>query len=452
MNIVIGDVMLDINQICNTTRMAPELNTIPVYNVIETKYILGAASNVAKILNSLNCNVELISLIGNDNNGNIIKTKLFDYNIKHKLFNDDRKTTTKNRIFCNNQLVSRFDIEDTQDISDELADNIFEYIKSFKNIKSIIISDYDKGLITDKLCKDLISYANNNNILTFIDPKLKNCFKYKDCFCFKPNLSEAIHITKKNDIDEILHNINNIINCKNVILTCGKNGMYLNKIQYHFYNETTDVIDVTGAGDVAISVIFFVFLNTQDLMLACEVANYICSKSVATIGNYNVTTKDIDKFYENNNNSYKIIHCDNIEKIRHLSNINNIVFTNGCFDIIHSAHIKLLQFSKKQGDILVLGLNSDESIKRLKGEKRPINNIQERTELLKQFDFIDYIIIFEEDTPLNILKNLKPTTLVKGGDYTIDNIIGKEYAKNIILFNYFNNISSSITINKIKNT
>jgi D-beta-D-heptose 7-phosphate kinase/D-beta-D-heptose 1-phosphate adenosyltransferase len=124
MNIVIGDVMLDINQICNTTRMAPELNTLPVYNVIETNYILGAASNVAKILNSLNCNVELISLIGNDNNGSIIKNLLLDCNIKHKLFNDDRKTTTKNRVYCNNQLVSRVDIEDIHDISDELSNNI----------------------------------------------------------------------------------------------------------------------------------------------------------------------------------------------------------------------------------------------------------------------------------------------------------------------------------------
>ena len=145
-----------------------------------------------------------------------------------------------------------------------------------------------------------------------------------------------------------------------------------------------------------------------------------------------------------------MIYDYDIEKIKKITQSNNnIVFTNGCFDILHSAHIKLLKFSKKQGEILVVGLNSDDSIKRLKGLSRPINNIIERTEILLQFDFIDYIIIFEDDTPLNILKILQPNTIVKGGDYTKEQIIGAQYANNIILFDFIKNKSSSLVINKI---
>ena len=127
----------------------------------------------------------------------------------------------------------------------------------------------------------------------------------------------------------------------------------------------------------------------------------------------------------------------------------NVVFTNGCFDLVHSAHIRLLQFSKKQGDILVVGLNNDESIRRLKGSTRPINNIEERTEFLANLDFIDYIIVFGDDTPANILELLRPDIIVKGGDYKKENIIGKEYAKEVVLYDFVNGISSSNTISKI---
>ena len=140
-----------------------------------------------------------------------------------------------------------------------------------------------------------------------------------------------------------------------------------------------------------------------------------------------------------------------INKITELSKQSKVVFTNGCFDILHSAHIKLFQYSKSQGDILVLGLNSDESIKRLKGPERPINNIEERSTILSLFNFIDYIIIFDEDTPYNIIKLLQPDIIVKGGDYCAENIVGAQYCKEVKIFNYINNKSTSLVVSKIKN-
>jgi D-beta-D-heptose 7-phosphate kinase/D-beta-D-heptose 1-phosphate adenosyltransferase len=455
--IVIGDVMIDINYISEIKRNAPEAD-IPIYNISSLKHILGGASNVALNLKNLGTNVEIITVIGDDNYGNEIKNLFCSSQLQHKIFIDkERKTTQKNRIFVNDKLNVRYDIESTHDISDVVEDEIINYIinKNHYDIDAIIISDYDKGVITEKLCQTIISYANKKHIPTFVDPKLKNYMKYKGCFLFKPNQTEAETISGEKNIHNILHFIKNKIDCKNILLTRGKEGMILNNVYNKIEHESIiNLIDVTGAGDVVLSVLVYVFIKEKDLLKACKIANYIGGKSVGVIGNYSVNLNDINEYdaLDINIEKTKILYDYENDKITKISKNNeNIVFTNGCFDILHSAHVELLKFSKKQGDVLVVGLNSDESIKRLKGETRPINDIEERSKILSLFDFIDYIIIFSDDTPLNLIKALKPDILIKGSDYNKDNIIGKEYVKNIILFDFVQNKSSTRVINKIKN-
>jgi D-beta-D-heptose 7-phosphate kinase/D-beta-D-heptose 1-phosphate adenosyltransferase len=463
MNIlVIGDIMLDINYNASINRNAPEAN-IPIYDVTNINYILGGAANVVQNLQNLETNVELISVIGYDFFGKKIKNLLDSKNIKSLLIIDEnRKTTQKNRIFNNNILTTRFDIEDKDDISTELEDIIFDYVVQKKEkIDAIIISDYDKGVITITLCQKIINYSNQHNIYTFVDPKIKCVEKYKNCFCFKPNLHEGQIITKENDIDNILCHLQNIIHSSHIILTCGEKGIYIDKKENNIcHDNKINVIDVTGAGDIVLSIITYIFLQNKDLQLATKVANYVAGKSVQCIGNYNVSKNDIQEYFDrekfqkqtqNQVKQNKIIYETEIEKIKELSKNENIVFTNGCFDIIHSAHIQNLQFAKKQGDILVVGLNSDESIKQLKGPTRPINVEEERATLLSLFDFVDYVIIFNDNTPLSIIKLLTPFTIVKGGDYTKEQIIGSEYAKQVLLFDYIADKSSSIVINKILN-
>jgi len=452
--IIIGDVMIDINKISEVNRIAPEAN-IPIYNILNVNYILGGASNVAVNLKNLGANIEIISVIGNDYYGNKIKQIFDEKQINYHLIVDNqRKTTQKNRIFTGDKINVRFDIESTNDISIDIENQIIDLIIIKKEIDAIIISDYDKGVITENLSKTIISYANKNNIPTFVDPKLKNYTKYKDCFLFKPNQNEAEKISGEKNIDKILQFIKKEINCKNILLTRGKEGMILNNSHNKIeHNSIINLIDVTGAGDVVLSCLVYVYLKTNDLLEACKISNYIGGKSVSSIGNYNISLNDIDEYNLNNKccDNNKIIYDYEIEKIKKLSIFKNLVFTNGCFDILHSAHIELLKFSKNLGDLLVVGLNSDDSIKRLKGPTRPINDINERSKILSLFDFIDYIIIFDEDTPSGILKYLLPDILVKGSDYNKDNIIGKEYAKEIKLFNYIQNKSSTNVINKIKN-
>ena len=454
--IVLGDIMLDINYESEVTRQAPEAN-ISIYNILGHNYILGGAANVAQNLKNLDVNIEIVSVIGDDIYGNNIK-ELFDSNlIKNKLFIDkNRCTTQKNRIFLNNKLNVRFDIEDTNDISNIIENEVIDYVINKKNIDAIIISDYDKGFITENLCQTIIKYANENNIPTFVDPKIKNYMKYKGCFLFKPNQNESEIISGEKNIDNILGFIKDKIECANILMTRGKEGMILNNYNNKIeHNSIINLVDVTGAGDIVLSTLVYCYLKYGDLLKACKVSNYVSGKSVSVIGNYNISKNDISEYFENNiklnNKPNKIIYDYEIEKIETLSKCKNIVFTNGCFDILHSAHIKNLQFAKSMGNILVIGLNSDESVKRLKGTDRPINNIDERALILSLFDFVDYIIIFSEDTPLNIIKLLKPNIIVKGSDYKKENIIGSGYVNNVILFDYINGKSSTSIVNKIKN-
>jgi D-beta-D-heptose 7-phosphate kinase/D-beta-D-heptose 1-phosphate adenosyltransferase len=444
--IVLGDVLLDINHHCETKRKAPEAD-IPVYNTLDTKYVLGGAANVANNFKSLGTNVELISIIGNDQMGFKVKTLLEDRQISNKIFIDNtRKTTQKNRIFHKDKLISRYDIEDTHAIDSEITIKIIDYIKSIKDdIDAIVFSDYNKGFLSYQLCEKIISYANEKNILTFVDPKPTEVLKYKNCFLLKCNLLEGELISGKKNRGEILSTLKNMIQCNHVILTGGKDGMYIDDLTNHIEHKCIKKkVDVTGCGDIVLSVLTYIYLKNNDLLYSCKIANFVAGKCVECVGNYLVSASDIDEYID------CVIYDNETSKIESIKKNNNkIVFTNGCFDVIHSAHIRLLQFSKKQGNVLVVGLNSDESIKRLKGNARPINNIQERCELLRNVGIVDYIIIFDDDTPINILKSLRPNVLIKGGDYTKENIIGKEFADEIVIYNYIPGLSSSNTIRKI---
>jgi D-beta-D-heptose 7-phosphate kinase/D-beta-D-heptose 1-phosphate adenosyltransferase len=467
--IVIGDIMIDINYFSKIERCAPESADVHIHDIYETTYILGGASNVAQNLYNLNVDVELISVIGNDNYGKKIQTLLEEKNIKYKLFVDSsRKTTQKNRIFNNNKLSVRYDIEERTPIHDALQNHVFEYIKSKNDVVAIVISDYDKGVLHFDLTKEIIEYANLNNILTFVDPKVNNYLKYQNCFCFKPNLMESELISGKKNVKDIISFLQENIKSEHLIITCGKDGIIVDDDDNIIkHQDEIDVVDVTGSGDIVLTIVVYVYLFIcKDIFIASKIANYIAGKGVSVVGNYIININDINNYLSannicksktntnnTNNTNNKVIYdfdYNNILSIKSRHNRNKITFTNGCFDILHSAHIKLLQFAKSCGDILVVGLNSDESIKRLKGESRPINLIDERSAILSLFDFIDYIIVFNDDTPLNIIKTLQPNIIVKGSDYIKENVVGKEYVDEIVLFDFIDNKSSSLVINKIK--
>jgi D-beta-D-heptose 7-phosphate kinase/D-beta-D-heptose 1-phosphate adenosyltransferase len=466
--IVIGDIMLDINYLSTITRNAPEAIHIPVHKINNTEYTLGGAANVAVNLTRLGENVELISCIGVTSDHDVhfkkIKDILNEKNVKFKLFIDRNKNciTTKNRIIHHNNICARYDVEDDSDISEDISNEILSYVKSKVNVTAVLISDYNKGVITDYLCTEVINYCNAHDIYTFIDPKIKNIYKYKNCFCFKPNMNESIALTKTTDISNMFVEIKKSLYNTHTIITDGENGIYVDNISNHItHDKKITLVDVTGAGDIVISVLVYCFFKfNQDITIAGVIANYIGGKSVQVLGNYAICLKDIEEGYNtlilkrNNASSQKqqkkIFLDTDTEELKSFQN-KNVVFTNGCFDIVHSGHLKLLNYCRNEGEILIVGLNSDESVKKLKGDSRPINSVSERSEFLLDLNIVDYVVVFNDENPYNIIKMIRPKTLVKGGDYRKETIIGSDIVDNVFIFDYLENKSSSLIINKILN-
>jgi D-beta-D-heptose 7-phosphate kinase/D-beta-D-heptose 1-phosphate adenosyltransferase len=452
MILLIGDIILDTNYIGECNKLANEA-PIPVYKILNKKNLLGGVGNVANNLKSLNINFTLLSLIGNDDNGKIIMDILNNKNINHKLFIDNRNTTQKNRIFINNKLVSRYDIEDTYQYDPY---NIKQYIIE-NQLKYIIISDYQKGLLSKELYHFINEYSIQNNIKVICDPKDNDIDKYKNIYLLKPNKKEfELLINKKiNTIDELINDgilLKNNLNISKLFITLAEKGiLYIDQNDLPIYTDTKkiDIIDVTGAGDTILSLLVYCEINQIDNKIG-ELCNYIGLKSVQTIGNYNITIDDINLFFIQN----KIISFNNINNL--INNLKNkkIVFTNGCFDIIHRGHIEYLKKSKELGDILILGLNSDSSIKLNKGNTRPFNKLEDRLYILEQFPFIDYIIIFDDKTPIKLLESIKPDIYTKGNEYTKDdicNVLGEWIREKIILIDYLNNYSSTKSIHYLSN-
>jgi D-beta-D-heptose 7-phosphate kinase/D-beta-D-heptose 1-phosphate adenosyltransferase len=440
--LVIGDIMIDKYIYANMSKIANEA-PIPVFLFNYEKHILGGCGNVLENMKLFQNKLFLISVIGSDND--IIKNLTNKFNTT-LIIDPTRKTTVKTRILCDNKILFRYDTEDTHTINSDIETQIInKFNELLPSLDIIVFSDYNKGVLTEKICKHIIKQSNIHNKITIGD--LKYNFNYfKNITITKPNFSEAKQFSKKNSVIEMHNEIFNKINCKYSIITLGKDGIsfYDNKNLFTVSYESNEVIDVTGAGDI-VGAIISSFYNKLDIKSSLKLATYLGTLSVKKIGTYEISHNDIllaYKWIKNKEFNQDILY--------HLKNSNNkIVFTNGCFDVLHIGHISYLEEAKKLGHILILALNSDDSIKRLKGNNRPINNLNDRITFLNKLDFIDFIIPFNEDTPLDIIKLIQPDILVKGGDYNLDSIIGTEFAKETIILPFVDGKSSTNIINKL---
>lgn len=434
--------MIDKYIYTNISKIANEA-PIPVFSYLNEKYILGGCGNVLENMKLFQNNLYLITVVGQDKD--IIETLTNKFN-STLIVDSTRKTTVKTRLLCDNKILFRYDTENTHSISTNIESQIINaFDLLLPKIDIVLFSDYNKGVLTEKICKYIIEKCNNNNKITIAD--LKYNFSYfKNITITKPNLSEAKQFTKKNSIMDMHNTIFDQINCKYSIITLGKDGISLfdRKNIFTTLYESNEVIDVTGAGDIVAAVISS-FYNKIDIKTSLKLATYLGTLSVKKIGTYELSHNDIllaYKWIKNKEFSTEILY--------HLKNSSNkIVFTNGCFDVLHIGHLSYLEEAKKLGDILILGLNSDNSIKRLKGDKRPINNLQDRITFLNKLDFIDFIIPFEDDTPIEIIKLIQPNILVKGGDYTIESVIGREFANETVILPFVDGKSSTNIINKL---
>lgn len=437
--LVIGDIMLDRYYFGTSKRISPEA-PVPILKKKEEKIVLGGAANVAVNIAKAGQKVTVLSVIGEDTQGNNLIDLLQKNNIDTSLIIKDKNrcTSVKTRFIGQNNIqMFRFDEEITEPIQQESNNKILNMLeKCVSNYDIVVISDYNKGLLTVENTKRMIEIANKNNVRTLIDVKEPKYEKYKNAYIIKPNLEELSQITgmKVDTEEQILEAARTLLkesNCNYVLATRGKDGMMLVSKEDHKNIQcmSREVYDVTGAGDTVISYLATCMANEITLLDAIQISNYAAGVGVSKMGTYAVSINEIQEYIEEENNvqlKNKIVTADKLAEILGSKQNKKVVFTNGCFDIFHVGHSRYLRETSKLGDILVVGLNSDSSVKRLKGEKRPIVTQNERAELLASLEFVSYVVIFDEDTPYNLISKIKPDIITKGGDYDPNDVVGKD--------------------------
>lgn len=463
--LVIGDVMLDNYFMGEIKRISPEA-PVPVFRKQSERSVLGGAANVAANLVAANQKVSMMSIIGNDEIGK----KLLGFFKKKGVNTDliqilDRSTTIKTRFLAsNNQQVLRLDVEDTEPISKKVCQVMLSKLEEeIDCYHLILLSDYLKGLLTYDFTQGVLELAKKHNIPAIIDVKDPHIEKYHGAYLLKPNLKEIRDLTgmpaqTDKEIIEAAETLRKQCDCKFVLCTCGSRGMVLvgeNHKPFFINSEVREVFDVSGAGDTTISYLAAAMANGIEMDDAVTIANYAAGIQVGKIGTSSVYMQEVRDFLSNEDNGsfHKILHAEDLETFRQDNADKKIVFTNGCFDILHVGHKRYLQQAATLGDILVVGVNSDESVRRLKGPERPVNNEQDRAEMLCALGFIDYVVIFGEDTPYELIKKIQPDVLVKGGDYKPEEVVGKDIVEarggKLELIKFVEGKSTTNIINKI---
>lgn len=439
--LVVGDIMLDKYFFGDARRLSPEA-PVPVLCKKRETTVLGGAANVARNLIRAKQNVSIMSVIGNDTEGKILKSILEESKINTELLilDETRQTTVKTRMIGpNNAQMLRLDIEDTTPISEQILNKMLEqYEHQIKKFDVIIISDYKKGVLTVENTAKMIEIANKNNKITLIDTKEPSYAKYKNAYLIKPNIEELRQLTKmsvENDeeIAKAATELRNQTGAKYVLATRGKDGMTLvdGDNVHHIRGVSREVYDVSGAGDTAISYLAVGLANNFKIEDTVILSNAAGAVEVSKMGTYAVSIEEIRDFISKENDityGKKIMNVDELVKVleEEKKKGKKIVFTNGCFDIFHVGHSRYLRQASTYGDILVVGVNSDSSVKRLKGPERPIISEDERMELLADLESVSYVVKFEEDTPYELINKIQPDIITKGGDYKPEDVVGKD--------------------------
>lgn len=305
--------------------------------------------------------------------------------------------------------------------------------------------------------------AKAKNIPAIVDVKDPNTGKYQNAYLLKPNLKELQDLTgitaiSDEDIIAASRKLMETCHTNYVLTTCGARGMVLvGDTTSHFIESAgKEVFDVTGAGDTTIAYLAACMANGFEMNDAVDIANYAAGIQVSKVGTSSVYWKEVREYLTNEENAtvHKILIGRSVDSFRNDHKDEKIVFTNGCFDILHVGHIKYMQEAAKLGDILIVGLNSDDSVRRLKGPERPINNQSDRAEMMAALEFVDYVVVFDEDTPYELIKKIQPDVLVKGGDYNPDNVVGRDIVEarggKLKLIEFVDGKSTTSIIKKIK--
>jgi D-beta-D-heptose 7-phosphate kinase / D-beta-D-heptose 1-phosphate adenosyltransferase len=442
----IGDVMLDRFIDGDVKRISPE-SPVPIISLGDSVAVPGGAANVARNITSLGGECVLVGLIGTDQAGLEIADLLKrDKLISSRLVRSaDRPTTEKIRFVAQGQHVLRADRERNDSLSPQLEDEIIKSVLDLAaNYGAVILSDYAKGVISDKLIREVIRISRNLNIPVIVDPKSARLERYSGATLITPNSKELYAATgldpsiSDQSAVEAGRMVLNRIDIDNVLVTRAEKGMTLvtrHAEPVHITASAREVSDVVGAGDTVIAALSLAIGGGAPLDEAATIANLAAGIVVAKHGTATVTQSELLEAIANRDRSAvagTVLRVLSLQETLSRAELwrrdgLHIGFTNGCFDILHMGHIKLLNFAKMNCDRLIVGLNSDASVRRLKGPERPINMEIDRAQIISFLNMVDAVVLFDEDTPESLIRQLSPDVLVKGADYEIGEIVGANF-------------------------
>ena len=429
--LVFGDVMLDRYVSGSVDRVSPEA-PVPVLQPIKEEIRLGGAANVALNLSSLGSKVSLIGISGKDSSSAQIFRLLKENKIKNEIVKSNLPTITKLRLLSSKQQLLRVDNEEEFTKEDwNSAKKRFDKSIALNSNNLLIISDYGKGTLQD--IPGLIKKAKKSKKIVLVDPKGNNFSKYKGADVITPNFSEFIGevgaVKNEREITAKAKSLIKSLKLGALLVTRGPEGMTLfnkekgNVVRSDFPTQAQEVFDVSGAGDTVIASVAAALSTGLDMTSAVKLANVAAGIVVGKSGTATASISEIEPHFTGEDLVFTLKEAKK-HSVMLRKNGKKIVFTNGCFDILHAGHVHYLEQAKELGDELVVGLNSDSSVKTLKGPSRPINNLEQRAKVLSSLKCVDRIVSFADETPIKLIKEIKPDVLVKGGDYKVKDVVG----------------------------
>ena len=459
--LVIGDVMLDRYWHGSASRVSPEA-PVPVVKVANREDRPGGAGNVALNIAALGSAVRLVGVVGDDESGLELLSRLKAAGVYCDFLQSEEKPTiTKLRIISQHQQLIRLDFEKAFEASDIIG--LQDKAKSLVDDSQVmVLSDYGKGALQD--INDLIDLGRSRNIPIIVDPKGTDFTKYRGATLITPNLTEFEAVVGGSDNEDEFVNkglrLVRELNLEAILITRGEHGMTLirpDSPELHLPARAQEVFDVTGAGDTVISVLAASMAAGDGFADATALANLAAGLVVGKLGTAAISGPELRRAMLADQNSGRgVMTAEQLQIVVQDSKAHGekIIFTNGCFDIIHAGHVGYLAEAKRLGDRLVVAINDDDSAHRLKGEGRPINPVERRMAVLAGLEAVDWVVSFSEDTPEPLLESLQPEVLVKGGDYTMDQVVGAGYVKSyggvVRVLEFLDNCSTSAIMEKIK--
>jgi D-beta-D-heptose 7-phosphate kinase / D-beta-D-heptose 1-phosphate adenosyltransferase len=437
--LVIGDVMLDRHVHGHVRRISPEA-PVPVVSLVGEVHTPGGAGNVAATMAGLGSIVTLAGLIGPDDEGTQLREALRVKGIKHLALHEvaDVPTITKTRILSDTQQqLLRLDRDGDRAAFAAAAGALLGRVLPLVDQHvAVVLADYEKGAITPTVSRVIIDRCRQRGIPCVVDPKKIDLTPYARATVVTPNLLEAERaaghaLVGDQAVAHAADLLRTSLELDAMLITRGPEGMTLSTPDgiTHIQAQIRDVADVTGAGDTVVAVLAACLGSGWELAEACRLANVAAGIAVSHPGTYVVHADELGMAWKGL--SHKVLNA--LSARRRLADArrrgSKVVFTNGCFDILHAGHLACLEGSKRLGDLLVVGLNSDASVRRLKGDTRPVIDQENRASLLAGLACVDFVVIFDEPTPEELIRELEPDVLVKGGDYTLDQIAGAEFVQ-----------------------